>query len=307
MTRRTQHENAGPWITFNAPEHDPASAFKQAMDKYMAPPASERLEERKDNFRCFLKNFLHKYNDGGVGKIAFDEKATWPQVLEEATRVFDDYTGRARSWKHPFRSTQHLFGSVACRIEFLIVLLPDGGFTGALCGGLLLVYNAARRKRDIQELIIRTLDSLTGHVEGSKAFLKMYAWDEEVRQKTEDPYIAILEVIEALTEWLQRSSLGESVKAFFEQSDYGKELEDKLSTNLRDKGSAFEDCVSRCLHKTVQAVHENVLTVGKKVEQVNENITALRLETLSSLEERFQGMSKDVERESLPLANPQAH
>lgn len=65
---------------------------------------------------------------------------------------------------------------------------------------------AARRKRDIQELIIRSLDSLSEHVEGTKAFLKMYAWDEDVRQKTEDLYIAILEAIEALTEWLQRSS-----------------------------------------------------------------------------------------------------
>ncbi|KAH6850583.1 hypothetical protein B0I37DRAFT_428811 [Chaetomium sp. MPI-CAGE-AT-0009] len=296
MAHKPQQEDVvGPWIDFNAPEHDPAWAFKQAMDKYMAPPASERLEQRKDRFRCFMKNFLAKYNDREAGKISFDETTTWPQVLEEATQAFDDYTKRGRSWRHPFRSTQRLFGSVACRIEFLIVLLPDGDFTGALCGGLFLVYNAARRKRDIQELIIQTLDSLSEHVEGTKAFLKMYAWDADVRQKTEDLYIAILEAIEALTEWLQRSSLGESLKAFFEQSDYGKELEEKLSANLQDKGSAFEDCVSHCLHKVVQAVHHNVLTVGKRVEQVNEHIAALRLEALSSLEEQFHGMSKDVE------------
>lgn len=77
----------------------------------------------------------------------------------------------------------------------------------------------------------------------------MYAWDEDVRQKTEDLYIAILETIEALTEWLYRSSrmllssvsqcqkltlhpVGESLKALFEQGDYGKEFEEKLSANL---------------------------------------------------------------------------
>ncbi|KAH6641219.1 hypothetical protein F5144DRAFT_125584 [Chaetomium tenue] len=316
MAQRTKEDASvvGPWITFNAPEHDPAWAFKQAMGKYMAPPASERLEQRKDHFRHFMKRFLSKYNDAGAGKVTFDENTTWPQVLEEATQAFDDYTKRGRSWRHPFRSTQRLFGSVACRIEFLIVLLPDGDFTGALCGGLCLIYNAARRKRDIQELIIRTLDSLSEHVQGTKAFLKMYAWDEDVREKTEDLYIAILEAIEALTEWLHQSSrmllssvylsqcqkltlhpVGESLKALFEQSDYGKKLEEKLSANLQDKGSSFGDCVSRCLHRVVQAVHHNVLTVGKRVEQVSEHLTALRFEALSSLEEQFHGMSKDIE------------
>ena len=90
-----------------------------------------------------MKDFLTKYNDGGMGQVIFDEKATWPQVLEEATQAFDDYTKRGRSWRHPFRSTQRLFGSVACRIEFLIVLLPDGDFTGALCGGLTLIYKVS--------------------------------------------------------------------------------------------------------------------------------------------------------------------
>ncbi|EAQ86293.1 hypothetical protein CHGG_07546 [Chaetomium globosum CBS 148.51] len=244
MAQRTQEDagDMGPWITFNAPEHDPAWAFKQAMDK---------LEQRKDHFRQFMKRFLAKYNDRGAWKVTFDESTTWPQVLEEATQAFDDYTKRGRSWRHPFRSTQRLFGSVACRIKFLVVLLPDGDFTGALCGGLCLIYNAATRRREIQELIIRTLDSLSQHVEGTKSFLMMYAWDEDVRQKTEDLYIAILETIEALTEWLYRSSL--------------------------------------------HAVHHNVLTVGKRVEQMSEHITALRFEALSVLEKQFHGMSKGVE------------
>ena len=43
MAQKSQQEDVvGPWINFNAPEHDPAWAFKQAMDKYIAPPASER-------------------------------------------------------------------------------------------------------------------------------------------------------------------------------------------------------------------------------------------------------------------------
>ncbi|RYP76892.1 hypothetical protein DL771_001445 [Monosporascus sp. 5C6A] len=290
-----QGDVVGPWITFNAPEHDPAWAFKQAMEKYKAPPASKRLEERKNRFRVFMDSFLAGYKDKGPKKVSFDGTTTWPEVLDEATQAFDDYTKRGRSWRHPFRSTQRLFGTVACRIEFLIELLPDGDYTGIICGGLTLVYNAARRKRDLQELIIRTLDSLSEHVEGTKAFLRMYAWDEEVRKRTEDLYIAILEAIEALSEWLQRSSLGEAIKALLEQGDYGKELEAELSTNLQDKATSFGDCVSLCLHKMVQAIHQNVLTVGNKVEQVDTHIAALKLEALHSLEEHFHGMSKDVE------------
>jgi hypothetical protein len=152
-----------------------------------------------------MNGFLESYKDKDVKTVCFDGSTTWPEVQEEATAAFDEYTRQGRSWRHPFRSSGRLFGTVACRIEFLIQLIPSGDYLGVLCGGLTLVYNAARRKRDLRELIIRTLDSLSEHIEGSKSYIRMYAWNEDVRVKTEELYIAILEAIEGITVWLQQS------------------------------------------------------------------------------------------------------
>ncbi|KAL3473537.1 hypothetical protein BJX99DRAFT_261196 [Aspergillus californicus] len=149
----------------------------------------------------------------------------------------------------------------------------------------------------------------------------MYSWENGIRQKTEDLYIAVLEAIEAMTEWLNHSFI-ESTKAFFQQSGYGRELK-KLSNDLQDKSLAFGNCVTLCLHKMMQTVHQNVLTAGKKVEQAEHNLSGsidtvghqieqlgntttrelssmeqhidkLRLDTLSALEGHVQGLTKDI-------------
>ncbi|PNP59063.1 hypothetical protein THARTR1_01311 [Trichoderma harzianum] len=147
----------------------------------------------------------------------------------------------------------------------------------------------------------------------------MYAWNEDIREKTEDLYIAILEAVEAITNWL-RHPIGESFKCFLQQGDYGKDLEAKLTVNIQDKANAFSAAVSSALHAIVHTIHHNVLSVAENVEKiddgvaavgrgvdevrgdvtqgfsaVNGNIEALGLRALNSLEEYFYGLSKDVE------------
>ncbi|EHK23157.1 uncharacterized protein TRIVIDRAFT_150826 [Trichoderma virens Gv29-8] len=317
-------DNVRQWIEHKAPEYDPAWAWKKAMEKYTSPPASERLEKRKHNFLCFMNKFLEDYQDKNAKVVRFDGSTTWEEVQEEATAAFDEYAHQGRSWRHPFRSSGRLFGVVACRIEFLIQLIPRGDYLGILCAGLTLVYNAARRKKGIRGLIIRVLDSLSEHIEGSKSYIRMYAWNEDIRQKTEDLYIAILEAVEAITNWL-RHPIGESFKCFIQQGDYGKDLEEKLTVNIQDKANAFSGAVSSALHAIVHTIHHNVLAVAQNVEKidggaasvgrgvdevrgdvtrgfsaVNDSIEALGLRALSSLEEYFYGLSKDVESIIIP-------
>ncbi|QYT04744.1 hypothetical protein H0G86_011647 [Trichoderma simmonsii] len=312
-------DNVRQWIEHKAPEYDPAWAWKKAMEKYTSPPASERLEKRKHSFLAFMNKFLQVYQDKNAKVVRFDGSTTWEEVQEEATAAFDEYAHQGRSWRHPFRSSGRLFGVVACRIEFLIQLIPRGDYLGILCAGLTLVYNAARRKKDIRGIIIRVLDSLSEHIEGSKSYIRMYAWNEDIRQKTEDLYIVILEAVEAITNWL-RHPIGESFKCFVQQGDYGKDLEAKLTMNIQDKANAFSAAVSSSLHTMVHTIHHNVLSVAENVEKinggvaavgrgvdevrgdvtrgfsaVNGGIEALGLRALNSLEEYFYGLSKDVE------------
>ena len=106
---------------------------------------SRSLELRKNEFRDFMNGFLQSHRDKEMKAVRFDGSATWADVQEEATAAFDEYTRQGRSWRHPFRSSGRLFGTVACRIEFLVQLIPNGDYLGILCGGLTLVYNVSSR------------------------------------------------------------------------------------------------------------------------------------------------------------------
>ncbi|KAF5641649.1 (dimethylallyl)adenosine tRNA methylthiotransferase [Fusarium sp. NRRL 52700] len=271
-----------PWLESKAPEYDPAWAWKQAMEKYTAPPPSEGLESRKERFRSFMQKFVRECSDKDVKHARFDGSTTWNEVQDHATAAFDEYTRQGRSWRHPFRSTGRIFGTVACRIEFLLKLVPSGDYLGVLCGGLSLVYDAARRRKEIRELIIKSFDSLSVHIKGSNSYIRMYAWNENLRMKTEEFYIAILEAIEGITKWLQKSYMGSTLKSFFNPSDYGKDLEEKLTTNIQEKADAFEDAVTLCLHDMTQMIHHNVLRVGQSVNGIALTVQETNSETLAT-------------------------
>lgn len=112
--------------------------------------------------------------------------------------------------------------------------------------------------------------------------------------------------------------VAEAFKSLFKQSDYNRELEEKLNVNLQEKANAFSAGVTHCLHRMVQATHHNVLAVGRKVGQVDksvhkvggdvvsavdERIVKLRLDALNSLEEQLYGLSKDVEGMYSPFSS----
>ena len=84
--------------------------------------------------------------------------------------------------------------------------------------------------------------------------------------------------------------MGEAIKAVLKQSEYGKDLEVKLSTNIQEKATAFGNCVTQCLHMMIQAIHRNVLTVGQKVERVDSNVTS----GLTSVGEKVEQVNSNM-------------
>jgi predicted HD phosphohydrolase len=57
--------------------------------------------------------------------------------------------------------------------------------------------------------------------------------------------------------------------------DYGKELEDAVTTAVREKASAFEAAVRACLSIEVHDIGLNVVRVGKELGQMQGDMTKL--------------------------------
>ncbi|KAL0253355.1 hypothetical protein SLS55_010332 [Diplodia seriata] len=198
---------------------------------------------------------------------------------------------------------------MACRIEFLTVLIPTGDYLGAVCGGLTLVYQAARRNKDLRELILGSLQALEVEIDYAKTYIREYAWNDELRQKTEDLYIAILDAVEEITKWIEKSTgirgfLYEPVKAVMQQDDYGRKLQAAVTDNVREKVEAFDRAVRACLHTEVRDTGKNVVTVGRMLEVVHGQIDGQTGDlkkmsaTVSTLEDLLRGMAREADGKS---------
>lgn len=66
----------------------------------------------------------------------------------------------------------------------------------------------AKRKKDIREKIVETLDSLSDTISHTKSEIKLYSRDMELREKSEDLYMAILDFVRHAVSYLDKSSAG---------------------------------------------------------------------------------------------------
>lgn len=87
-----------------------------------------------------MTEFLSRSGDKEA-KSAFEDRSTWVDIQKEAAEAVEKYNSEGSSRRKPFEKVTMAFNNVACRLEFLIELLPDGDYTGILCGGLRLVFN----------------------------------------------------------------------------------------------------------------------------------------------------------------------
>ncbi|KAK3942418.1 adenosine trna methylthiotransferase [Diplogelasinospora grovesii] len=268
-------DDTSRWVAHKAPGFDSAWALAEALRKQKIPPASEKLETRKRKFSSYINGFLSSQKDQEA-HTAFRNASSWEDVRREAEKAIDNYANQGKSWRNPFRRAQRLVGGAASRLEFLTVLIPDGDYLGVLCGGLKLAYNAANRNKQLRELILGSLESLGTEIDYTKLLIHEYAWDENLRQKTEDLYIAILDAVEAIMKWIERRKgvrgILEAGKAIAQQEEYGKKLETDVKSNIKDKVEAFDRAVRTCLSIQVGGIAANVVTLGTTVDIVDGKI-----------------------------------
>ena len=109
----------------------------------------------------------------------------------------------------------------------------------------------------IRKQIVEALDSLSGTVQWSEDFLEIYCSDADLIRKAEELYLALLEGIEGMTEWLDERAYIKAVKAIFLQGSFGAPVEKRIAS-IEDKSAAFQKRIDLLLHRQVRDLrHEN--------------------------------------------------
>ncbi|KAH6616043.1 hypothetical protein B0J18DRAFT_294819 [Chaetomium sp. MPI-SDFR-AT-0129] len=249
-------------------------------------PPSKKLQDFTGAFSQEMHKFLNSVQDKSATQ-AFNWRS-WDDLEKEAATAYsklDEHEQRRRDWRNPFEAADKLGGVVARRIEFLVELLPDGDYSGLLAGGLRLLCRTAQRKKEVRETILNMLDSISDTVAFKTAEIRMYRQDLELRDRSENLYMAILNFIRYAVAYLDRSSALESFKAFFKQDEYQSDL-DSAVEEVNAAAKSFEGVVFICLQKRVQQIDHNIQTFQAQ--------TNLNFRTMEALYFHLSGTAKDI-------------
>ncbi|TGJ79256.1 hypothetical protein E0Z10_g9505 [Xylaria hypoxylon] len=287
----------------------------------LSNPDPDILEQAQVQFIA-LQGPAPKPTAGGAAaafQISGDKEAkrvfecdSWDELRVEAAEAFealDKHNKRRKNWRNPFEAADRIGGAVARRIEFLIELIPDGDYTRILTGTLRLLCNTAKRKEEIRGKIVEALDSLCDTISHSKAEIRLYNHDPDLKEKSEALYMAILNFVRPVVAYLDKNSALESFKAFFKQGQYGVELDQAIDA-IEMASSSFEKCVSVCFQRRVRKIDSNVERLKNPIFAIFFLLATIAKDFPSQLEQLKRDLQRNmttmptVQLIQLPVAVP---
>ncbi|KAL2137779.1 hypothetical protein VTI28DRAFT_8267 [Corynascus sepedonium] len=264
------------------------SILEKARELYVAhrgrlpsPPLSEPLQPSETlrvfvvEFSTGMQGFLQKADD--IEATEAFNSASWDELQDDVTQALkahDAHERRRRDWRNPLEVADKVGGVVARRIEFLLELIPDGQYSRILIGGLRLLCNTAKRKKEVRVKILEVLDSLSETISHTKAEIRMYSRNQDLKDKSEALYMAILDFVRLAAAYLTKSSAAQSVKAFLQQGRYGTTL-DGGADKIKEASASFERSVSVCFQLRVQKIDKNTENLSKDLESLKHPIVAV--------------------------------
>jgi len=127
---------------------------------------------------------------------------------------------------------------------------------------------------DVRKKIFDALESLSGTVSWSSDFLELYESDDVLATKAEELYLALLEGIEGMMEWLDHKAYAEAMKAFFKQDNYGKPIKAKIN-EIEEKSKAFQKRIEYLLHARAMSIENEVQALRRENRAQNRTLMAL--------------------------------
>ncbi|KAI9810739.1 MAG: hypothetical protein M1827_006077 [Pycnora praestabilis] len=123
--------------------------------------------------------------------------------------------------------------------------------------------------------------SLSETIEASEDYLEIYREDHELFRRAENLYIAVLEGVEGMMEWIDKNAFKEAVKAFFQQDSYANTLEEQITTEIQGKTKAFCNRATECLHRRIKSIENGVNRVEDHTASIKHGMHEVRDDTVS--------------------------
>ncbi|KAL8382973.1 hypothetical protein RB595_006645 [Gaeumannomyces hyphopodioides] len=255
-----------------AGEIDPAwraAPTEKFMQKRRERQASERAREQTKSFKTLVRSFVRSSKKDYIKQFDVDGTFTWKDVQEAVNEGLQRDADKDRFTAHPFLFISRTFQRKSTALQLLLDFIPDSEYTSLICGVLTLVFGAAKRVNNLRERIIKCLESLSDPVQRTEKYMIVYTEDPGVWDAAEALYLGILEAVEAMLHWMDSSAFANGIKSLFQQSSYGKSLEDDIiKKGIEDNVTEFENAVLLALHRNIDSVKRTGEDTNQTVRQI---------------------------------------
>ncbi|KAL2193831.1 hypothetical protein P885DRAFT_63606 [Corynascus similis CBS 632.67] len=163
---------------------------------------------------------------------------------QKALKAHDTHERRRRDWRNPLE--------VADKDPYRTLIDT--------------AYQTAKRKKEVRVKILEVLDSLSETISHTKAEIRMYSRNQDLKEKSEALYMAILDFVRLVAAYLNKSSAAQPVKAFLQQGRYGTTL-DGGADKIKEASAFFERSMSVCFQLRVQKIDKNTENLSKDLEK----------------------------------------
>ncbi|EFQ34617.1 hypothetical protein CGRA01v4_14054 [Colletotrichum graminicola] len=260
------------YIETRAGELDPSWQFS----------ARNKINERTKSFKTLVSVFVKHTKRDELSRFDVDRQFVWEDVRAMASDAIEQDASKTKWRQNPFRAAGRSFQQNASNLEMLVEFLPNGEFTGILCGALTFVFCAAKRLDEVRNKIMNCLESLPDIVEDTEEYVQIYAEDTRVWSAAEDLYLGILDGVEAMLQWIDKSAFERAFNALLRPATYGKSLEEEtIKGSIEANVAKFHKFVTRSLHKnfnkSLKALKEQLSGQVKLAQWMDENPQAARL------------------------------
>ncbi|KAK1724973.1 uncharacterized protein BDZ83DRAFT_719547 [Colletotrichum acutatum] len=241
------------------------------LDPSWQVSARDKVHERTKSFKTLISIFAQRTNRKDLARFDVEKDFQWEDVRVMASEAIEQDNAKTKMRHNPFRAAGRSFQRNASNLEMLVAFLPNGDFTGILCGALTFVF-----------CIINCLDSLPDIVEETEEYVDIYDDDPRVWRAAEDLYLGILDGVESMLQWIDKSALERAFKVLTRPTTFGKNVEEEtIKQNIEGSVAKFRNVVLMSQHKhinkSLKALKEQLNSQLKYADWVRDNPKAEKL------------------------------
>lgn len=162
------------------------------------------LETSADRFKKVITEYTKSTTNIQLKNFDILETHTWEEVQVVAAEAVAKYKSKEQGFSGFFRKAGRGFGKVSPD-QGWVQTLPCGDYTSVVCGALKLVFGAAAGMQGVRKKVLEALDCLPD-TEISEQYLREYQNNKALARAAEELYVAILDAIVGMLQWLDASA-----------------------------------------------------------------------------------------------------